>query len=217
MGILFLEATGAGLSTAAFRSKAVALRAEWILSISVQPRSMERLKLTTGEKISTVGMTVTFRVSDPVHLDYAAERSGKPVEEICGAAHYFEGRAARDDLDADDPAIIMETFVAQETMDMLMSLARHGRYPRNLTVTIEGLTHDYPPDGITWDTKAASVLPITNIQFDLPLEPVAEEPLPDEPKTAVGADLGPVLRDLAKWQKWTFWLIVVVGAVALLR
>ena len=55
-------------------------------------------------------------------------------------------------------------------MKTLIDFARHGHYPRDTTIDVEGVEYDWQPDGRgkKWDTAAVSQVSIMSISFSVP-------------------------------------------------
>jgi hypothetical protein len=213
---LKLRATSAELSTG-IGLLGLAETDEWNLALTANLDGT--LKVTTGERIEDFVIYVTLKrhpngVMSPWPV---TGYDKKAIGELC----YFEGHT--DGLYSVPPTLIFQVYIGEAEMRTLLEFARHGRFPRKISIDVEGVEYDWQPDGsgTKWDNAAEKRVPVTAINFSIPVtdEPVASHspPDPSEPKTPVGVDLIPELRKLAQWQQWTLYFLLALGAILLFR
>jgi hypothetical protein len=102
----------------------------------------------------------------------------------------------------------------------MVRFAESGRFVTEVTFRVRGLGYGGRPDGthVEWlDNEAVRILPVTTASYVLPLvEKVEESPEPGAPKTPVGADLAPLLKDILSWVKNGVWVLFGMGLLVII-
>jgi hypothetical protein len=200
----------------------------WRILLNVKPKWPKRLKLGTGEMIggtaapSQFEMKLTLREAVESTIAWASERTmdvrGRddlsPEAPPVGIMQFNSGWASRS-LDTAHPAsVTFDAFVPREVMASMIRFAESGRFINDITVEVRGLEYGSRSDrDIEWpDNDTVHILPVTAISYFLPL---IEEPddEPGVPKTPVGADLAPLLKDILQWVKGVVLVTFVMCAL----
>ena len=216
MAIIYFEAISADLSVDLSVSVGECERKHPILSFRVRLFQRESIMLSSDEKFENlVGrVTVLPDVGD-----------SQENQNAFGALQYF---AAHDDyIDPFPPSFIIQTTISANQFDKLLSAAKLGRIPSEISVDIEGMEYDWQPDGSgkKWDNKTSPRLPVNSIRFSVPLVPYAEEDGSERrtsensmPATRLQVDqliqhLDSHSSEFAKTLKHVFWAIVILGGL----
>jgi hypothetical protein len=228
MALITVEVTAARM-VAGFGS---AEDPRWRIILEVKPKWPTRLKLGTGEEVGRlvepgqVVMTVTLKEFDERYIEWVTERTkdvkGRDFEDsdapVIGSMHFhpeWEGRFSDDGRPA---SIGFDTHTPKDVMASMIRFAEQGRFIREMTFGVRGLSYDGRPDGsgVEWpENEKVRILPVVSVSYLLPLVEVLEDnPEPGAPKTPVGADLVPLLREILVWVKRAVW--VLVGIVLLM-
>jgi hypothetical protein len=176
------------------------------------------LSVATGEKIEDFVIYVTLkRHPNGVMSPWPVKGyEKKAIGELC----YFEGHA--DNFSSVPPTLIFQVYIGEAQMRVLLEFAQHGRFPREISIDVEGVEYDWQPDGsgTKWDNAAEKRVPVTAIKFSIPVideSVTSDRAAPDPKKTPIGIDLVPELRKVARRQQWTLYLLLVLGAILLFR
>jgi hypothetical protein len=212
MAIIEFEAISADLSVSVgeFEKK------HPILSFRVQLIQGESMKLSSDEKFEDLDGRVT------VFPDIGELQEN---QNAFGTLHYFA--AHDDDFHPFPPSFIIQATIPASQFDELLSAAKLGRIPSEISVDIEGMEHDWQPDGSgkKWDNKASPRLPVNSVRFSVPLTPYAEEDgserRPSEnsmPAIRLQADqlmqrLDSHSSEISKTLKHVFWAVVILGGL----
>jgi hypothetical protein len=194
------------------------------LNLKVRLPFPESLELGTGETPNEREMHLTIRETAPEFRKSIAERT-KGVKDSLkskddlpfGMMIYSPEWADSDGLHSGPASIFFEVYAPAEVMASLVRFAENGLFPKRVQLEVRGLHYGYGGDGREkrWpDNKDTSMLPIVNMDYDLPLKDEPEDLLPGEPTTPVGADLAPILQETLKWLKGGVLLLAAIaGAV----
>ena len=203
MAIIAFDVTGASVS-----SRIEAGVTTWSLALMLRlPRVGEYLALATGDELRAARMALTIKVESAEYAEWLATQHGSPDRPVIGAMHYF-----------DDPAILSEVTVPQDSHDRMMAFAIAGRFPRTVRLEVPNLTYDWRPDGSgkVWDNRAHPVVGITDFRFDMPLTDAPDEgdqPDVDETQPAQSEPaLAKLLRESITLQKWMLGALIVAAA-----
>lgn len=205
----------------------------WIIATGVKLAWRERLELGTGEKPSEMNWRLSFRETNDDLIEWAKERTkgieghlGEDKEGLTGILQYNPAWVDRDGFGGTDASLSFDIFTPAHVLALLLRFAEQGRYPTEINVEVRGLDYGHAPDGSEkkWLNNAEQkMLPIISVSYELPLLEVPEPDYADdetkakrEPRTPVGIDLAPLLRELLKMQKWALLLLgAIAGAVVL--
>lgn len=214
MAIIDFEAISADLSVSVDEFE----RKHPILSFRVQLAQRESIKLSSDEKFENLDGRVT------VFPDVGETQED---QNAFGTLHYFAARD--DDFYPFPPSFIVQTTIPQGQFDELLSAAKFGRVPSKISVDIEGMEHDWQPDGSgkKWDNKASPRLPVNSVRFSVPLIPYTDEDGSERrrsenamPATVLQVDqlmqrLDNHTGEITKTLRHVFWAIVILGGLAL--
>lgn len=207
----------------------VASDGKWSLTFEVKLAGHDRLELGTGEKSDEIAMHLTFRETKPQLVDRATERTKDVTDAfshegdiVCGTVSYHPERNSKHGLDGHPASILFDIYTPPDVMASMLCFAENGRFVKSVTVDVRGMEYGWAPDGSMkkWaDNADNKFLPIVNVDYLLPL---LEEPEPDydddetkakrAPKTAVGADLVPLMREMLKFQKWALYALAIIAS-----
>lgn len=235
------------IQSAVLRSKfgtdyGVAGDGKWSLTFKVELSGHESIELGTGEELgirakargkpARIEMHLTFRETEPELVEWATERT-KDVEDtfkqeadvVWGTVSYHAEWNSRDGLDGHPASILFDIYTPPDVMASMLRFAENGRFVKSVTVEMRGMEYGWAPDGSIkkWaDNADNKILPIVNVNYELPL---LEEPEPDydddetkaqrAPQTAVGADLAPLMREMLKYQKWALYALAIIAGAAI--
>jgi hypothetical protein len=218
MAQLSLHVTGAKLASG-FSAMGLRPRASWRLTLAVQIRRDESLKLQTGEKENELEIHFSFKRQTQDELDFLKTR-GEGFDKAIGGVHYFA--ASTHDFGSHPAALMFEIMVDDPEMETLLQLAANRLYPSALNVTVEGMDYDWQPDGSgkKWDNIARPILPITAADFTLPIsEPPTESdeedsfdpsPAPRPPESAL-----PFLKEISQRILLMMYLLAAIAAAVI--
>ena len=226
MASITVEVQSARLTAKFGSSYGVAYGGKWTLSMRVNLPFPEELELGTGEKTSVIDMRLSIHDARDEIVEWATERT-KRVEDIgggdspvIGLMTYHPEWSSRDGLDGGPASILFEVYASPELMASLVRFAEGGRHLKTVRLDVRGLEYGWTPDGSQkrWlGNKEGSMLPVTAIDYDLPIAEDPPERLPGEPSTPVGLDLAPTLRELLKTAKVALWLLAAIAVVVIFK
>ena len=212
MAIIDFEAISADLSVSVGEFE----RKHPILSFRVQLVQGESIKLSSDEKFEALDGRVT------VFPDVGESQEN---QNTFGTLHYFAARD--DDFHPFPPSFIVQTTIPASQFDELLSAAKFGRIPSEISADIEGMEYDWQPDGSgkKWDNKASPRLPVNSVRFNVPLLPYTEDDgsgrRPSEkvmPATVLQVNqlmqrLDSHSSEITKTLKHVFWAVVILGGL----
>lgn len=195
------------------------LLSDWGISLRAEPRGRGSPAVTTGEALTDFLITVNLKPRGDG--EYPRSR-GEGWEKAIGVL-YYHGARPRDEFynsAAAAPVLILEFYLGETDMARLLEFARSGRLPREIDAEVEGVEYVEEPGSFDWDWDTATKpeVPLTSISFNIPLIDSKPDDRGEasEPATVAGADnLISELRKLVKWQKRTFYVLVVLGVILL--
>jgi hypothetical protein len=191
---------------------------KWRLSLTAKLSADDRLRFTTGEDIGDVVIYATFKAVDADYRAHYLKAFPTLKGDATGILSYFPARAP-DFSEAVPATVFFETYLTEAEHADLIEFARQGRYPTRLTFHIAdnlGMKYGLAPDGSEkeWDTKTSQRIPIEGVGFDMTIAESAGEPDHRPPLDTI---LLPMLRGSFYWQRWTFFLVLAIGVLLLLR
>jgi hypothetical protein len=191
----------------------------WRITLTMQMDRWDNdLTLETGEDQSDLQIYLNFmRVEGgkPGVLENGGEKWAKAI----GLLRYHPAWSNWSGPDR-PPTMIFDTYLAEAKIGEMLALARLGRFPSSVTVWLPddaGIRHgDGFASGLIWDNKANPLVPIESVDFEVPIsEPEQESvppPDPAQPKTDVGADLLPELRNVSRLLGYVLGAIAFIAA-----
>ena len=191
--------------------------ATWNLALRAHLSRRETLTVATGEELKDFEIYVTLSRNTGESLQWFRNKTG--LEKAIGAAHYFPARAS-DVLPGTSASLIFQAYLEEPEHAALMDFARAGCLPREVTVGVDGIEYGSAPDGsdTRWDTAARPIVPITSIDFSIPVSGGRMEDDQDDDEAEAASERPPSwalelsshLRTLVKLQTWTFYALLAV-------
>lgn len=187
------------VSGAAVSAQVDHANADWRVTLNLALPFDEHLELATGEDVRTIRLALTLQTRTAENDVWLQERRGRPDQPIIGQMHYFDGPAA----------ILSDAHVSSEAFERILGLVQAGRLPESLTIEVQNLSYDWRPDGSgkVWDNRANAIVPVTNINFDVPVAGPLQESQSDQT-----SELTKLIREAVLLQKWTFGALIAVAA-----
>jgi hypothetical protein len=102
--------------------------------------------------------------------------------------------------------------------EALLTAVNKGRLPSQISITTEGMSYDWQPDGSgkIWDNKNTPRIPIKSMDFIVPL--VGRDPLDflddrneEEGMPPSRAQLNQVISGLTQLRQSMSWLLILLG------
>jgi hypothetical protein len=211
MAIIEFEAISANLfaSVGDFKEKYP------VLSFRVRLAQGESMNLTSGEMFGELDGQVTVF---PETTEAQEQLSG------FGTLRYFA--AIDDDFHSYPPNFIIQAALHMRQFEQLLSAAKLGRIPSEISVDVEGMEYDWRPDGSgkKWDNKASPRLPVNSVRFSVPLVCISDDDSSERhvsesamPATRLQMDqLMQRLDSHSKTLRHIFWAVVVLGGLMIL-
>lgn len=221
---------------AGFGNSEISSDSRWRIILDAKPQWPTRLKLGTGEEIGwlaepeQISMNVTFMEGDEGNIAWATKRTkdvgvddwDKADAPVLGVMRFSPGSEGTrgDGFVGSGPTISFQIYTPREVLDSMVRFAESGRFITEVTFRVRGLNYDGRPDGTgkTWlDNDTLPILPVIGASYVLPLAgKVEDQPEPGAPKTLVGADLTPILKDILTWVKNAIWVVIGMGLLAII-
>lgn len=186
------------------------------LSFRVKLSEGETVSLSSGDSLENLEGRVTIKPN-----------SGEAKEKENGIGSIWYFTASDDGLSRYPASYIVEAMLPPDQFIELVSAAQIGRIPSVIQVSAEGMSYDWQPDGSgkKWDNKESNVLPVTSINFIVPLVSsdqgeLLEARLSDQLLPATRLQVGELaerlnsqITEIDKTLKYIFWAIIVLGGL----